>query len=283
MAEVIDQYVVVGNPIHHSQSPRIHRLFAAQTHQSLQYDTLLAPLEGFSPTVQAFRERGGKGCNVTVPFKLDAWRLATQRSERANRAEAVNTLQFLPNGEIYGDNTDGVGLVNDLIHNNEITLHDQRILILGAGGAVRGIVAPLLAQHPREIIIANRTPGKAQNIAHAMRDLGNIHGTGLDILATQTFDIVINGTSAGLTSELPALPPSLLVTHGIAYDLVYATSDTPFVQWAKQHGARLAIDGLGMLVEQAAEAFYVWRNVRPDTKPVITTLRGAERNYREAK
>lgn len=269
-----DRYAVVGNPIAHSQSPRIHALFAEQTGEDLCYEALLAPLDDFAGTVRAFREAGGRGLNVTVPFKQEAWLMASVRGEAAERAGAVNTLSFLDNGLIRGDNTDGIGLLRDLTANHDVPLAARRVLVLGAGGAVRGILQPLLATGPETVYIANRTAEKAVQLARDFADLGDIDGGGLDALASQSpFDVIINGTAAGLQGELPSLPEGVLVPGGCGYDMVYGDRPTAFVEWARARGAALALDGLGMLVEQAAESFYLWRGLRPETAPVIAALR----------
>lgn len=265
-----DHYAVFGNPIAHSKSPLIHAAFARQTGQDLDYTALLAPVEGFVACVIAFRAGGGAGANVTVPFKEQAYALATQRTARAEAAGAVNTLSF-HGAEIHGDNTDGAGLIADLTRNLGVTLQGQRILLLGAGGAARGCVGPLLAARPATLYIANRTPARAQELAARFRHAGSVHGGGYDALAGSAYDIVINATAASLTGELPALPDGIFADGALAYDMMYGR-DTPFLQLARQVGARSA-DGLGMLVEQAAEAFFVWRGVRPDTAPVIAMLR----------
>lgn len=267
-----DRYVVVGNPIAHSKSPLIHAEFATQTGQNIEYERLLAPLDGFREQVLAFRCNGGKGLNVTVPFKQEAWQLATQLSQRAQLAEAVNTLRF--DGEaIYGDNTDGVGLCRDICDNLGVALQGKRILLLGAGGAVRGVLQPLLAQQPAGLTIANRTEARAQQLAQQFRDYGMVQASSYDALAGQTFDVVINGTSASLSDALPPLPAGCFAAGSLAYDMMYGKGLTPFLQFARQQGAAQLADGLGMLVEQAAEAFFLWRGVRPQTAPVIEKMR----------
>ena len=267
-----DQYAVMGNPIAHSKSPRIHTLFAEQTGQRLEYTAIQVDPGGFDSAVTHFDATGGKGLNITVPFKQEAWALVTERSERAERAGAVNTIKFEKN-KMLGDNTDGVGLVNDLVNNNDIVLADKQILLMGAGGAARGVMAPLLQQQPARLVIVNRTPDKAVALADAFRDLGNTEGCGYPALQDQQFDIVINATAASLHGELPPLPDELLADNAICYDMMYGAKPTLFMQWASESGAAKVLDGLGMLVEQAAESFYVWRGVRPDSKAVIATLR----------
>jgi shikimate dehydrogenase len=266
-----DRYVVFGNPIGHSLSPRIHALFAAQTGQSLSYESVLAPLDGFSGNVAAFAATAGRGANVTIPFKEEAYRLATRLTSRAAAAGAVNTLSFTEEG-IVGDNTDGAGLVQDLKVNLGCDIRSRRILLLGAGGAARGVVLPLLQEGPAALIIANRTVARAQELCEEF--VGAVPqptASSFADLAGQRFDIIINATAAGLTDSVIDLPPNIFVPGGLAYDMVYGR-ETPFMTQAREAGARVA-DGLGMLVEQAAEAFYVWRGVRPYTKPVIQALR----------
>jgi len=271
---LIDLYQVMGNPIAHSLSPQIHQQFAAQTEQALHYDKKLVALDGFKTAMDAFIQQRGKGVNITVPFKQDAWHYAHQRSERAQRAGALNTLKINADGSTFGDNTDGLGLVEDLTRNQRIPLKNQRILLLGAGGAVRGVLQPLLEQQPSLLHIANRTASKAEALARDFADLGQLHGSGFaDLDDLQPFDLIINGTAASLSGELPPLPDSILAPNGSAYDMMYSQTQTPFVQWALEHGAGKALDGLGMLVEQAAEAFLLWRGVRPDSQAVIKTLR----------
>ena len=268
-----DRYAVIGNPIEHSRSPEIHRRFAEQTDQDLVYERILGDLEYFAEDVRGFFGDGGKGLNVTVPFKEQAWRLADEVSKRAQVAGAVNTLIRQDDGAIHGDNTDGVGLVRDLQQNNGFSLEGARVLLLGAGGASRGVVLPLLEQGPSELLIANRTPAKAQTIATQMEKLGPVAGCGLDELEGQTFDLVINGTAAGLQGQVPAVPVKCLGKHTWVYDMMYASKPTAFVSWALAQGVERALDGLGMLVEQAAESFYIWRGIRPETRNVIEELR----------
>lgn len=267
-----DRYAVIGNPVAHSKSPEIHARFAAQTGQHLIYERLLAPLDGFAATVRDFIAQGGKGLNVTVPFKLGAFEIATTQTERAQQAGAVNTLRF--DGEtILGDNTDGVGLVNDIVANAGTPLKRKRILLLGAGGAVRGVIQPLLDQGPAELVIANRTFGKAVELAKLFST-----GTAAPVRAASfidlrdAFDLVINGTSAGLTDDMPEVPASIFALGTLAYDMVYGKQPTRFLRFAQGQGASVR-DGLGMLVEQAAESFFVWRGVRPATRPVLEALR----------
>ncbi|QWT46712.1 shikimate dehydrogenase [Azospira inquinata] len=258
-----DRYAVFGNPIAHSKSPFIHGRFAAATGQDLSYEALLAPKDDFPGAVAAFIAAGGKGANVTVPFKEEAFRLCQRRSPRADLAGAVNTLVFR-DGEIFGDNTDGAGLVRDLEHNLGLSLAGKRLLLLGAGGAARGVLGPLLAAKPATLVIANRTPAKAADLAARFAHLGAVTGGGYgDIQGA--FDVVINATSASLGGDLPPLPAGVFAPGAAAYDMMYGKGDTPFLAFARQQGATLLADGLGMLLEQAAESFFLWRGLRPDT------------------
>ncbi|RYY73792.1 MAG: shikimate dehydrogenase [Gammaproteobacteria bacterium] len=267
-----DQYAVFGNPINHSKSPTIHRQFAEQSGQNLHYAKQLVAVDEFVKCAQDFFAQGGKGLNVTVPFKIDAFSFAQQLTQRAQRAGAVNTLAMQNDGVILGDNTDGIGMVHDM-HNLDWELEGKRILILGAGGAVRGILQPLLAEHPELVVIANRTFSKAEELAAHFHDLGDVRAKTFEQLHGDKFDIVINGTSASLSNDLPPLPDNVLNQTACCYDLMYGSEPTVFMKWAQQHGAAKIADGLGMLVGQAAEAFYVWRHIRPEVVPVITMLR----------
>ncbi len=262
-----DRYAVFGHPIAHSKSPQIHAAFARQTGQDMTYEAILAPKDGFADSVAQFIAAGGRGANVTVPFKEEAFKLASRLTPRARRAGAVNTLTFNAAG-IFGDNTDGAGLVADLTRNLGCALAGRRILLLGAGGAARGVIEPLLDQFPAALVIANRTVGRAQELAELF-DRG-VRACGFDAIDTP-FDLVINATSASLAGELPPLSPRVFAPGTLAYDMMYGR-DTPFLAFARARGAATA-DGLGMLVEQAAEAFALWRGVRPDTAPVIASLR----------
>lgn len=264
-------YAVFGNPIAHSKSPQIHAEFARQTGQDMDYVALLAPLDGFAAAVAAFRDAGGNGANVTVPFKEEAFRIATRLTPRAQDAGAVNTLSFTDN-EILGDNTDGAGLVRDLTANLKQDLAGKRLLLMGAGGAARGVIGPLLAQRPAALVIANRTVDKARQLAEQFGS--GVTAASYQDLAGQRFDVVINATAASLKGELPPLPDDLLNPGALAYDMMYG-QETPFMAWARAHGAGRIADGLGMLVEQAAEAFFTWRGVRPDTAPAIARLRSS--------
>lgn len=266
-----EQYVVIGHPIAHSRSPQIHARFAHQTGQDISYERLLAPLDGFEAAVRSFVASGGQGANVTVPFKLAAFALADERSARAQAAGAVNTLTF-NDGRILGDNTDGVGLVRDLSVNAGVALAGARVLLLGAGGAARGAILALLEQQPDRIVIANRTLAKAEALVVQFSAAGGaLSAARFDELSGR-FDLVVNATSASLSSALPPVPSSVFSAQTFAYDMMYGQAPTVFMQMAAAHGARVR-DGLGMLVEQAAESFFVWRGVRPDTAPVYQWLR----------
>lgn len=269
----MDRYAVIGNPVEHSRSPAIHKLFAEQTGQALVYDRILAPLDGFEAQVREFARGGGKGLNVTLPFKEQAYKFASECSERARQAEAANTLVFQPDGSILADNTDGTGLVADLIHNLGLKLVNKRVLVLGAGGAVRGILGPLIAQQPAHIVVANRTLDKAVLLAERFSLWGDVGGCSYGDLGTERYDLIINGTSAGVRDELPPLPDRLLAGGGAVYDLFYAREPTVFMRWGRRQDAAVIADGLGMLVEQAAESFFLWRGVRPQTAPVLVALR----------
>ncbi len=266
-----ERYAVIGNPIAHSKSPEIHAQFALQTKQKLQYEHLLAPLDGFAASVNAFIAQGGHGANVTVPFKLEAHALATVLTERARAAGAVNTLKFKA-GVIEGDNTDGVGLVTDIVKNAACPIAGKRVLLLGAGGAARGVVLPLLLEKPAELVIANRTHAKALELVQQFASLGgNFRASDFAALSVP-FDIVINATSASLSEAMPDISAMVFGKDTLAYDMMYGKEPTVFLQYAVQHGAT-ARDGLGMLVEQAAESFLFWRGVRPATAPVLARLR----------
>ncbi|MEW9899427.1 shikimate dehydrogenase [Chitinivorax sp. PXF-14] len=267
-----DRYVVIGNPVAHSKSPLIHAAFAKQTGEDVQYDRLLAPVDGFDSAVFELIQSGAKGANVTVPFKQDAWRLASRLSERAKLAEAVNTLSFA-GGEIVGDNTDGVGLTRDITANLGVPLAGRRILLLGAGGAARGVLLPLLSYHPAMLVVANRTADKAMQLARQFAAYGEVAASGYAELGEQAFDVVINATSASLSDALPPVPASAFAAGSLAYDMMYGKGLTPFLQFAQAHGAARLADGLGMLVEQAAESFRIWRGVEPRTAALLSLLR----------
>lgn len=269
----IDRYAVMGNPIAHSKSPQIHQQFAMQTGQTLSYEKILVETKDFAREVADFQQHNGKGLNITVPLKEEACRLATKLTERARRAGAVNTLILHAENNYTGDNTDGIGLVRDLTINHQTPLKDKDILILGAGGAVRGILEPFIQQQPARLVIANRTLQRATDLAHDFADISRLEVFEFHQLQGQQFDIIINGTSASLSGDLPPLPAQLLKPGSTAYDMMYGKHDTPFMTWARQNQATNVIDGLGMLVEQAAESFYCWRQVRPETRPVIELIR----------
>lgn len=273
-----DQYAVMGNPISHSKSPQIHALFAQQTQQRMVYSAIQVDPGGFKQAVGNFRANGGKGLNVTVPFKREAWEMVDAHTARALRAGAVNTLVFDRDGTLRGDNTDGIGLTRDLRDNHGVTLRGKRVLILGAGGAVRGVLEPLLHEKPELLVIANRTVERATELETEFRDAGALHGCGFEDLAQWKFDVVINGTAASLAGDLPPLPDALLAPGACCYDMMYAAEPTVFMRWAQSHGAARNADGLGMLVEQAAESFFVWRGVRPDTVLVIAAIRASMRS-----
>lgn len=270
MSTVPDRYVVIGNPVAHSKSPDIHARFAAQTGQNLAYDRLLVPLGGFTDAVQDLLRQHVKGANVTLPFKLDAYAAASVVTKRARAAGAVNTLTF-EGGAIVGDNTDGIGLVTDIVRNADVPMNGKRILLLGAGGAARGVILPILDQHPAQMVIANRTVTKAMDLARQFGEYGMVEASGFESLR-HPFDIIINATSASLSADLPPIPAAIFGAGAFAYDMMYGKDSTVFMRFALQHGATVR-DGLGMLVEQAAESFFVWRGMRPDTAPVFSMLR----------
>lgn len=274
-APLPDRYCVMGNPVAHSRSPQIHAAFAAQTGQHIRYDAVLVAVGAFAAAVARFRAGGGRGCNVTLPFKTDAWRLATARSSRAECAGAVNTLVLQGEDIVFGDNTDGIGLVRDLTGNCGLDLGGMHIVILGAGGAARGIIGPLLEQRPASVVVANRTAQRAHELVAGFAAAGNVCGCGLGALPGRRVDLLINATSAALAGGPPTLPPGLSLAGSWCYDLVYDAHAEPFRRQALALGARAAWDGLGMLVEQAAESFWLWRGVRPSTGPVIAALRAA--------
>ena len=267
-----DQYAVFGNPIEHSKSPAIHTLFAQQTSEDIRYDRQLVALDRFDEDVRHFFQEGGKGLNVTVPFKLEAFSLAHTLTERAQTAWAVNTLWLDHEGHLNGDNTDGVGLVDDITTNHGWAITAKRVLILGAGGAVRGVLQPLLAEGPSEVVIANRTASKAQELAEAFNAYGKISGSGYDQISG-AFDLIINGTSASIGGELPPIPVTAIGANCACYDMMYGAAPTVFLAWAREHGCERLADGLGMLVGQAAESFAIWRGVKPEIAPVIAAVR----------
>jgi shikimate dehydrogenase len=270
----MDKYAVIGNPIEHSKSPQIHAAFAQQTGEAIEYSRLLGNPDDFTGDVRRFLATGGLGLNVTVPFKQQAWRLADELTQRAHTAGAVNTLIRLDSNKLKGDNTDGIGLVRDLTINHGFRFKDKNLLVLGAGGAVRGVVRPLLEEHPKRLIIANRTAAKAYSLASGLASLGQVAGCGLEDLEGMQFDLIINGTAAGLGGTVPAVPDSVLAKGGWCYDMMYSNEVTGFQKWGRAHQAARSLDGLGMLVEQAAESFRLWRGILPETNPVIQMLRG---------
>tara|TARA_R110000787_G_scaffold78716_2_gene172097 strand:+ start:12500 stop:13342 length:843 start_codon:yes stop_codon:yes gene_type:complete len=274
MTYIPDKYAVLGNPVAHSRSPQIHRAFAAQTGADIHYDRILVPVNRFVETAKQFIAAGGRGFNVTVPCKEDAYRFAGRLTPRALRAKAVNTVVVNDNGPTLGDNTDGAGLVKDLVDNLGWPLTGKRVLILGAGGAVRGVLEPVLNVQPAAVVLANRTATKASILAAEFADLGPIQGGSYDELANATpFDLIINGTSASLAGALPPVPGELVNSNCCCYDMMYGPQPTVFMAWAQATGAGHVADGLGMLVEQAAESFALWRGTKPDTRPVIATIR----------
>ncbi len=269
----MDNYAVIGNPVSHSASPFIHQQFAIQTQQSLQYERIEAPLDGFEKIIKEFQAAGGKGASVTIPFKEQAFQLADQRSELAQQAEAANTLAFKEDGSIFADNTDGTGLVQDLTHNYDYCARQKKILLLGAGGATRGILGPLLDLAPKQLIIANRTKEKAILLAERVQLKGDVIGISLDEIEASPYDLIINTTSAGMTGNPLTLAKEIIGPNTYCYDIMYGKQTPPFLAWAQQHNPQHCMDGLGMLVEQAAAAFYLWCGVYPDTHPVIDMLR----------
>lgn len=271
MASQNDHYAVFGNPVGHSKSPFIHTLFARQTNQSMTYSAQLVPVDGFTTAANQFFSTGGKGCNVTVPFKEEAFKFATRLTERARLAGAVNTLKKLDDGIILGDNTDGEGLVQDLML-HQVVLQGADILLIGAGGAARGVIKPLLDKNPRSITITNRTVAKAEQLAANFADDERVQALAMDRL-TNGYDVIINSTSASLEGKLPAVDACVFGPGSVAYDMMYGKGHTVFNQWALEQGCAHAYDGLGMLVGQAAESFMLWRGLRPGTKQILNELR----------
>lgn len=266
-------YAVIGSPVSHSLSPRIHAMFSKQTGQDIEYSAIEVQPDTFFHRINEFAEQGYRGLNVTLPLKELAWEMVDRCEPTANCAKAVNTIRFEPDGIRSGFNTDGIGLLRDLGGNHKIDLQGLRVLVLGAGGAVRGVLAPLLYEKPQCVVIANRTAEKASLLAKEFADLGAIRGGGYGILQEQTFDLIINGTSASLAGELPPLPDGVLAENGIVYDMLYSAKPTTFMRWGSEQGASACYDGLGMLVEQAAESYSLWQSVRPDSKIVIEAIR----------
>jgi shikimate dehydrogenase len=271
----IDRYAVFGNPIKQSKSPAIHAMFAEQCSQAILYRAVKVELDGFVRAATHFFNEGGCGLNVTVPFKQEAFAFADELSARASRAGAVNMLTRTADGRIHGENTDGVGLIRDLIANLGWAVQGSRVLLVGAGGAARGVLEPLLRERPRELLIVNRTGARATQLAGEFADLGALEGGAFDLIGARQFDLVINATSAGLSGAVPELPGTLLTERSCCYDMVYGAEPTPFMRWSAHHAAWAVADGLGMLVEQAAESFFIWRNRRPVTGPVINQLRAS--------
>tara|TARA_B110000908_G_scaffold40395_1_gene49080 strand:- start:2115 stop:2954 length:840 start_codon:yes stop_codon:yes gene_type:complete len=268
-----DKYAVFGNPIKHSKSPQIHSAFARQTQQNISYRAHQVDEGKFSDAASSFFANGGKGLNITVPFKLDAYDFADELSARARCAGAVNTLAMQENGRIYGDNTDGAGLVRDICENLAWDIGGKRVLLLGAGGAIRGVLEPLIKLKPAHLLIANRTVKKAQQLARDFSQFGDVSACSFEALRANQFDLIINGTSASLAGELPPLPSEALTDEGCCYDMMYSAGPTPFMRWGAANAAWAVSDGLGMLVEQAAESFCIWRGVRPQTRSVIDAIR----------
>lgn len=266
-----DRYAVIGNPIAHSKSPLIHRLFAEQTQQNLDYQAVLAPLDGFEQTVRELFSNGFRGCNVTIPFKQNAWAFANELSSYASTAGALNTLMLRADGSVYGHNTDGLGLMRDLCVNKQVQLKAKKVLVLGAGGAVRGIIQPLLEREPDLVYLANRTAETAKDLAVDFAPFGAVQGGGFNTIK-ESFDLIINGTAASLQGEMPELPKNCLAEGGVCYDMMYGNEPTPFMHWAVERQASQVFDGIGMLIEQAAEAFELWRGMRPDTQPAFAAL-----------
>jgi shikimate dehydrogenase len=280
-----DRYAVIGNPIAHSKSPQIHAMFAKQTEQDISYEAIVAPLKGggFKAKVLQLRDEGFKGCNVTVPFKFEVSNIVSDISREAldavdagHKADAVNTIIFR-DGKIIGHNTDGIGLVRDITHNLHFRITEKRVLLMGAGGAAYGVLHPLLDEHPSELVIANRTLDKAVQFKKVIEGTAQFSTTSISVsnysdLSGKQFDLIINATSAGLTDTEIPLPPTIFAPGALAYDMMYGR-ETPFMKFAREHGAAVVSDGLGMLVEQAAESFFIWRGVRPETAPVIAALR----------
>ena len=269
----IECYKVFGNPIAHSKSPFLHMIFAEQTRQHIVYEAQCVHPEKFTEAADLFFSEGGKGLNITVPFKINAFRYAKKLTARAKRAGAVNTLFIDDYGDIIGDNTDGVGMVKDMNNNLHWSLTDKRVLLLGAGGAIRGVLEPIINESPESITIANRTVAKAESLAMDFSDIFTINSCSFEGLADLTFDIIINATSASLSGELPSLPDGIVTKNGFCYDMMYSKEYTPFLKWAQQQGVSQLSDGLGMLVCQGAESFFIWRGLQPETSYVIEKLR----------
>ncbi len=269
-----DRYAVIGNPIAQTKSPALHTAFARQCGQDMSYTAILAPIDGFAEAAGEFRRGGGKGLNVTIPFKVDAVMMADRLTERAQLAQAVNTLKFDASG-VLGDNTDGIGLIHDIQGRLGISLRNQRVLLIGAGGAARGALLPLLEEGPARLLVVNRTPGKAEALTAGLADRGNLAAGGFADLAGQQFDVLINTTSASFSGVQLPLPADCFAPGSLAYDMVYGKGNTTFMTQALSSCARVVADGLGMLVAQAAESFFLWRGIRPNVVPVIEMLSAA--------
>lgn len=267
-----DRYAVIGNPISQSKSPLIHGAFAQATGQDLEYTAIEGPLDGFPAAVRAFRDSGGRGMNVTAPFKIQAYELADERSERAQLAGAANALKFEADGRILAENFDGIGLTTDIVRNQGVPMASKRVLVLGAGGAVRGLLLPFLAERPAEVVIANRDAAKAAQLAQQLAAHGKLRGGGYADIGPGRFDLVVNATSASLRAELPPVSPEVFAVDGLAYELAYGKGLTPFLRLAQNVGVKRLADGVGMLIEQAAEAFVWWRGVRPQTRQLIDQM-----------
>lgn len=269
----MDKYAVVGNPVEHSLSPFIHGEFAKQTQEDISYIKIKAPLNEFEKTIREFQTSGGKGVNITLPFKMQAYQMADEQSELAKQSKAANTFLFRKDGTIYADNTDGPGLVQDLKHNHNYSFRQKKILILGAGGAAHTILPSILQLAPSKIVIANRTKDKAVEMADLYKMQGDLDGIGLDELKNDPYDLIINCTSVGLTDEFFSLPDGLINKYTWCYDLMYGKKKSGFLEWCKKLNAEECLDGLGMLVEQAAASFYIWRGIYPDTRSVLEKLK----------
>ncbi len=267
-----DRYAVIGNPIVQSKSPQIHGSFAKATKQDLEYGKIEGPLDGFEAAVKAFRDSGGRGMNVTAPFKLQAFAMADEKSERAQLAGAANALKFEADGRILAENFDGIGVTRDIVRNQRMPMAGKRVLVLGAGGATRGLLLPFLAEGPAELVIANRDAAKAAQVAQEVAAQGRVRGGSYADIGPGRFDIVVNATSASLRAELPPVSPEVFAVDGLAYELAYGKGLTPFLRLAQDAGVKRLADGVGMLVEQAAEGFLWWRGIRPDTSALIKEM-----------
>lgn len=268
----MDKYAVIGNPVEHSLSPMIHRAFAEQTGKSFEYTKIKPPLDGFASAVHRFQGEGGKGLNVTLPFKHEAYHLADQRSAAAKMARAASVLKLNADGSVVADNFDGFGLIQDLKVNHHTTIAQKNILIIGAGGAVRGILGALLNESPKKIVIANRTANRAIELAEDFKPMGNVEGVGLNKLEVKSYDIIIHATSMGHQQGAPDLQSGFITENICCYDISYGKTAAPFLNWARSQGARLCYDGIGMLVEHNAAVFYLWFGVHPKTKPIIKLI-----------